>query len=78
MMLATQFSRWVAIANIVACPLAYLFLRRWLNTFAFRTEISAWNFVLAGILALMVALLTVSYQAFRASYANPIDALRYE
>jgi len=68
----------VAVANVIAWPLAYFAMQRWLRGFAYRTEIGAKAFLLSGLLALFVALLTVSYQAIRAALANPVESLRYE
>ena len=65
-------------AIVLAAPLAYLGMQRWLETFAFRIEISWWIFIIAGSLALAIALATVSYQAIRAALADPVKALRYE
>lgn len=78
LLLSKEFSKWVLIANVIAWPIAWLAADRWLSRFAYRTNISPWLFVLAGALALVIAVLTVSYQAFRAARANPADALRYE
>ena len=68
----------VGLAIVLAAPLAYFGMQRWLETFAFRIEISWWIFIIAGSLALAIALLTVSYQAIRAALADPVKALRYE
>jgi putative ABC transport system permease protein len=65
-------------SNIIAWPVAYYFMNKWLEDFAYRIDISWWTFVLAGGIALLIALVTVSYQAVRAAIANPIEALRYE
>ena len=62
-------------AIVLAAPLAYFGMQRWLETFAFRIEISWWIFIIAGSLALAIALLTVSYQAIRAALADPVKAL---
>jgi putative ABC transport system permease protein len=77
-MLIKEFSVWVLLANIIAWPVAYYAMRQWLQDFAYRIEIGWWVFVLSGGIALMIALLTVSYQAVKAAIANPVDALRYE
>jgi len=77
-MLSIDFTKWVIIANIIAWPVAYYFMNKWLEDFAYRIEISWWVFVLSGGIALMIALLTVSYQAIKAAIANPVDSLRYE
>ena len=77
-MLIKDFTRWVLIANIIAWPIAYYAMNQWLQDFYYRTGIGLWVFVLSGMLALVFALLTVSYQAFRAATANPADRLRNE
>jgi putative ABC transport system permease protein len=68
----------VVIANAVAWPVAYLAIDRWLETFAYRTNITLTIFILSGLLVLFIALATVSYQSIKAALANPVDSLRYE
>jgi len=63
---------------VVAAPLSYFAMNRWLEDFAYRTEIGAGVFLLAGGLALLITLLTVSYQAIKAALADPVESLRYE
>jgi putative ABC transport system permease protein len=70
--------KWVIIAFIAACPVAWFSMNNWLQTFAYRTGISWWIFALAGIIALGIALLTVSWQSWRAAIRNPVESLRYE
>jgi len=77
-LLIKEFTKWVVVANIVAWPLAYFALHRWLQHFAYRTDMSLWMFLLSGALALLIALLTVGYQAVKAAQANPVMSLRYE
>jgi putative ABC transport system permease protein len=77
-LLSKEFTKWVLLANLVAWPAAYFALRSWLQEFPFRTSIPASAFFLAGGAALVIALLTVSGQAWRAARKNPADALRYE
>ncbi|MDX1941652.1 MAG: ABC transporter permease [Saprospiraceae bacterium] len=77
-LLSKDFTKWVIIANVLACPLAYYAMNQWLQNFAYRVDIQWWIFVAAGALALMVALLTVSFQAIRAAMANPVDSLKTE
>jgi putative ABC transport system permease protein len=77
-LLSKEFVRWVLAANIIAWPLAYYAMSRWLQNFAFRTSIGLWIFLLAATVAFVVALLTVSYQAVKAAISNPVEALRYE
>ena len=77
-LLSNEFSKWVLIANIIAWPLAYYFLNRWLQTFAYRTAIGIGIFFFSGLAALAIALLTVGYQAISAARANPVESLRYE
>ena len=77
-LLSREFTKWVLAANVIAWPLAYFAMFKWLNGFAYRVDISVFTFILAGTLALLIALLTVGYQALRAAVANPVDSLRYE
>jgi len=76
--LSQEFTRWVLIANIIAWPLAWIFMNQWLHDFAYRINIGLLPFILAGLTALVIALLTISYQAVKAALSNPVDALRYE
>jgi putative ABC transport system permease protein len=76
--LTRQFALLVVIANLIAWPVAYWITRSWLQDFAYRTNLTAWIFVLSAGLALVVALLAVSFQSIRAAWANPVDSLRYE
>ena len=77
-MLNKDFVKWVAIAFGFACPIAYYAMNKWLENFAYKTTLSWWIFALAGVLALGIALLTVSWQSWRAATRNPVEALRYE
>ncbi len=77
-MLNGEFIKWVVIAFVIASPISYYVLSKWLESFAYKTELSWWIFALAGLLALGIALLTVSWQSWRAATRNPVEALRYE
>jgi putative ABC transport system permease protein len=77
-MLNSAFTRWMIIAFIIACPVAWFVMNKWLQNFAYRTELSWWIFLLAGLLTLTIALITVTLQSWRAASRNPIEALRYE
>jgi len=77
-LLNKDFIKWVASAFIVASPIAYYAMNKWLENFAYKTTLSWWIFALAGVLALGIALLTVSWQSWRAATRNPVEALRYE
>jgi putative ABC transport system permease protein len=68
----------VAIAFVISCPVAWYIIHKWLQNFAYKTELSWWIFGLSGIIALGIALLTVSLQTWRAAIRNPVEALRYE
>ena len=68
----------VIVANVVAWPLAFFILQRWLADFAYRVEMNAPVFVFASLLTLIIAIGTISYQAIRAALTNPIDSLRIE
>lgn len=77
-LLSRDFALLVLLANLIAWPAAWFAMNKWLLNFAYRIEIEWWIFLLAGGLALVIALLTVSTQAVRAALANPVEALRYE
>ena len=77
-LITKDFAWLVLIANIIAWPLGYLYLNDWLNGFVFRTPLSFWPFMFSGGCVLFIALLTVSFQAIKATRSNPADALRYE
>ena len=77
-MLNKDFVKWVIIAFVIATPIAYYAMNKWLENFAYKTTLSWWIFALAGILALGIALLTVSWQSWKAATRNPVEALRYE
>jgi putative ABC transport system permease protein len=76
-MLNGDFIKWVAVAFVVATPVAWYFMHKWLANFAYKTSLSWWIFALSGLLALGIALLTVSLQSWRAATRNPVEALRY-
>ena len=77
-LLNKEFVKWVFIAFVIATPVAWYILHRWLESFAYKTTLSWWIFALAGLLALGIALLTVSWQSWKAATRNPVEALRYE
>lgn len=72
------FVKWVGVAFMIACPIAYLAMQKWLESFAYKTNISWWIFALAGLFTLVIALLTVSWQSYKAATANPVKSLRTE
>ena len=77
-LLAKSFMKWVLLANVIAWPLAYLVMKQWLQSFAYRISLGWWIFIVSGLTALAVALLTVSWQSVKAARANPVDSLKYE
>ena len=77
-LLSRHFVRLVLLANVIAWPLAWFAVHRWLEDYAYRIPISWWVFLAAGILALGIALVTVSILAMRAAMANPVKSLRSE
>ena len=77
-LLSQEFSKYVLVAFVLSAPLAYLGMTRWLENFAYHTEVNVVSILIAGAVALCIAWLTVSYQAFKAAMVNPVDALRYE
>lgn len=77
-LLSREFILLVGVAFTIAVPITLYFMNGWLQDFAYRINISVWVFLVAGILALLIASLTVGYQSIRAAVANPIDSLREE
>jgi putative ABC transport system permease protein len=77
-MLSIDFVKLVILAFLIATPIAYFFMSKWLQDFAYRIDLSSWIFISTGVIALLVALATLSYQAIRAAIANPVDSLRTE
>ncbi len=78
LLLSQEFTKWVLVANVIAWPIAYYVMSRWLQSFAYRIDVKLWMFLLAGLAAFLIALLTVSFQAIKAALANPVESLRYE
>jgi putative ABC transport system permease protein len=78
LMLNSDFIKWFITAFIIACPVAWYTMHKWLQNFVYRTELKWWIFVLAGCVVLMVTLITVTLQCLRAATRNPVEALRYE
>ena len=76
--LSKEFIIWILFANLIAWPIAYYFMNKWLQDFAYRIDIGWWIFMFAGCIALVIALITISFQAIKAATANPIKSLRYE
>lgn len=78
LMLNSDFIKWVLLAFVIASPVSWYLMKNWLENFAYRTTLSWWIFILAGMLALVIALLTVSWQSWKTATRNPVEALRYE
>jgi putative ABC transport system permease protein len=78
LMLSRDFTKWVLLSNIIAWPVAYFVMQKLLERYAYRTQIGWEIFLLSGFAALLIAILTVSYQAIKAAKTNPSDSLRYE
>lgn len=77
-MFSKYFTKWVLVAFLIATPVSYYFMNNWLQNFAYKTSISWWIFIVAGMMAYAIALVTVSFQSWRAANKNPVDSLRYE
>jgi putative ABC transport system permease protein len=73
-----ELLKWVLLAYVIACPAAWFIARRWLQDFAYRTQISWWIFVLAGLAALLISVMTITLQIYRVARQNPVNALRYD
>ncbi len=77
-LLSRDFLKLIAVANLIAWPLAYFGMRKWLQNFAYKTGIDIWIFVFTGVLAMGIALATVSYQSIKAALLDPVEAIKYE
>lgn len=77
-MLNLDFIKWVAIAFVIACPIAYYAMNKWLQQFPYKITLDWWIFALAGIFAIIISLITVSWQTFKAARRNPVESFRYE
>ena len=73
-----DFIRWTVIAFIIAVPIAWYAMHKWLENYAYKTDVKWWIFLLSGVIVLAISLLTVSWQSWRAATRNPVEALRYE
>jgi putative ABC transport system permease protein len=78
LLLSKEFMKWVILANLIAWPVAYVAMNRWLQNFAYRIHIGIVAFLVSGGTALLIAYLTVSYQSIKSARANPVESLRYE
>jgi putative ABC transport system permease protein len=77
-MLNKNFIKWVVIAFFIATPVTWYVMNNWLDNFAYRTSLSWWIFILAVAGALLIALITVTWQSWKTAMRNPVEALRYE
>jgi putative ABC transport system permease protein len=76
--LSTYFIKWILLANLIAWPMAYYVINRWLDKFAYSIDISVFIFVLGGTLVLLISLSSICYHCIKAAIVNPIDSLHYE
>ena len=77
-MLSREYIKWVLIAVIIACPIAWFLMDKWLQGFAYKINLGADIFILAALIALVITLMTVTWQSLKSALENPIKALRYE
>ena len=77
-MLTTEFTKWIVLANVIAWPIAWYAMNKWLQNFAYRVNISWWIFALAILIAFVIAFGTVTWQSLKTARTNPVEALRYE
>jgi putative ABC transport system permease protein len=77
-LLTADFTKWVLVANVIAIPIAWYAMDKWLQNFAYRTGLSLWVFILSGLITLIISLLTISTQTIKAANLNPVETLKYE
>ena len=78
LLLSKEFIRWVLLANLIAWPIAYYAMNKWLQNFSYRIDLGIPAFLISAGIALLIAYITVSYQSIKSARANPVDSLRYE
>ncbi|MEM9327073.1 MAG: FtsX-like permease family protein, partial [Bacteroidota bacterium] len=78
LLLSSSFAKMILIAILISVPISYWFLDNWLASFVYRVELEPWFFILAGLLSLLIAAVSMGFQTVKAAIANPIDALRNE
>ena len=76
--LSREFAKWVLIGNIIAWPVAYYLMNKWLENYAYRININPWIFILSAIITIAVVLATISFHTIKAATANPVESLKYE
>lgn len=77
-MLIKDLLKWVIFVNLIAWPLSYIYMNRWLANFAYQVEIRPWMFILSGLITLIIAIMAISFQSLKAARTNPAEALQYE
>ena len=77
-LLSKDFTLWIILANTISIPVVYYFMSSWLDDFAFRISINPLTFVAAGIITILIAVLTAAYQTLKAALSNPVESLRDE
>ena len=77
-LLSKEYAKWVLVANVIAWPVSYFLMNGWLQDYHYRIGLGVPIFLLAAAISVMIAQLTVSYQAIRAARSNPVNSLRYE
>ena len=78
MLLSQEFLKWVLLSGIIAFPIAWLVMNKWLQGFAYRINLGVDIFILTIVIALVIAMLTVTWQSIKTALASPVNALRYE
>ena len=78
LLLSKSFVKWVLLANVIAWPVAFFMMHRWLDNFVYRIHLDFWIFLASGLATLTVALLTVSWQSLKAACIQPAESLKYE
>jgi putative ABC transport system permease protein len=78
LLLSKDFTKWVLVANIIAWPVAYYAISKWLDDFSYKTDMGIWIYILSAIVALLISVITISFQSIKAANTNPVKTLRYE
>ena len=77
-LLSVDFTRWVILANLIAWPITWLAMGKWLDEFVYKMDMNIWIFLISGFSVIIIAVFTISIQTIRAANSNPVNALKYE
>ena len=78
MIISSDFLKWILVSVLISLPLTFFLMSKWLENFPYRIRLSAWLLLLGGVIAMLIAFITIGLQSQKAARTNPADSLRYE